>query len=193
MCDNGCCNIKWNACCEKKNECCTMVCNPCAPVMNDCLAKEIECIWKKTFCDAQILPVIGVPSCNKCVMTLTHTLGKCIPNIKINGLCVKSMLANNSFYSAEVSDCKWVNLYKGLIPNIAGKCGCKSSGEVYIEALVKLGISVENDNYNWKGACPELLAINSKAIGMNPCEFSKKQIAALKAVLEHFSINSCCC
>ena len=187
------CCFKKDPCCFKKDPCCCAQ-DPCCcePVMSDCLAKQIECIWKEAFCDAAILPVIGFPSCGCCVMTLTHTLGKCIPKLKINGLTSKSILANNAFYSAEVGCGKWLNLYQGIIPNIPGECGCKSSGEVYIEALVKLGISIDNDNYHWKGACPNMLAINSKAIGMNPIDFSKKQIAAIKAVLEHFTRVQCC-
>jgi len=159
--------------------------------MTDCLAKQIECLWKQAFCDATILPELGVPSCACGVMTLTHNLGKCVPKVKINGLTSLSILANNAFYSAEVSCGKWLNLYQIQIPDIPGKNGCKSSGEVYNEALVKLGISIEGDHYNWKGTCPHMLAINSKAIGMHPCEFTKKQIAAIKAVLEYFN-NSCC-
>lgn len=185
MCDN-CCTKKKPTCCIKS--CCVQTCcvQPCCePVMTDCLAEQIQCIWKEAFCDATILPVLGMPSCNNCVMTLTHTLGRCVPCIKINGLVSKSMLVNNCFYSAEVSCGKWMNFYKGLIPNVPGKCGCKSSGEIYIEALIGFGISVDNDNYNWKGACPELLAINSSAINMEPCDFSRKQICALQAVLNY--------
>jgi hypothetical protein len=172
-------------CCDKKDPCC------CEPVMTDCLAKKIECVWKQAFCDAKILPEIGWPSCNDCVMTLTHSLGKCAQKLKINGLCSNSILANNEFYSAEVSGCKWLNLYQIQIPDIAGKCGCKSSGEVYVEALVKLGISVDGNSYNWNGTCPHMLSIHSKAIGMDPLEFSKKQIAAIKATMEYFA-NNCC-
>jgi hypothetical protein len=157
--------------------------------MDDCLARKIECIWKQCFCDATLLPVLGVPSCSGGVMVLTHSLGKCNPKIKINGLCVKSILANNAFYSAEVSNCKWVNLYTIQLPDIPGKCGCKSSTEVYVEALAKMGISVAGDGYNWKGTCPHTLSISSQAIGMHPCDFSNKQIAALKAVAEYF--NGC--
>jgi hypothetical protein len=158
--------------------------------MTDCFAKQLECLWKKAFCDAIILPEIGYPSCANGVMTLTHNLGKCIPCLKIDGLTTGSILANNAFYSAEVSCCKWINLYRISLPDIPGVNGCKSSGEIYDEALVKLGISVEGDNYSWKGTCPHVLTINSKAIGMNPCEFSQKQIAAIKAVLDYFT---CCC
>jgi hypothetical protein len=183
MCDQ-CCFEKIETCCKKE------IC--CSPVMDDCLAKKILCIWKKAFCDAIILPVIGVPSCNRCVLTITHNLGKCVPKLKINGLTSRSILANNAFYSAEVSSGKWLNLYQIVLPDIPGKCGCKSSGEVYTEALVKFGISVDGNGYNWNGDCPNTLAINSKAIGMNPCEFSKKTIAAIKAVLENFCLETCC-
>lgn len=181
MCD--CSNCR----CEKRDPCDY----ECEPVMTDCLAKKIECLWKKAFCDATLLPVIGIPSCNKCVMTLTHTLGECVKKIKINGLTTKSILANNAFYSAEVSCGKWLNLYHVVIPNIPGNCGCKSSGEVYAEALIKLGISLESESYDWKGTCPNVLAVNSKSIGMHPIEFTKKQIAAVKAVIENF-LNKCC-
>jgi len=188
MC-NKCFVTKKNECCEPV--CCEPVCcEPvacCEPKMTDCLAKQIECIWKQAFCDATILPVIGIPTCAKGVMTLTHSMGKCTSNVKINGLTSLSILANNAFYSAEVSCGKWLNLYQIMIPNIPGSCGSKSSGEVYNEALVKLGISIEGDHYNWKGACPSKLAINSKAIGMDPCEFSKKQICAIKAMTEYFN------
>jgi hypothetical protein len=215
MCSKACCCEPKNFCCEKKeccgardccdrndnhdnrrgNECCgrnDCECNPCcAPVMTDCLAREIECIWKQAFCDSILIPCIGVPSTARCVMTLTHTMGKCAPKIRLNGLESRSPLVNNAFYSAEVSGGKWLNLYQVMIPDIPGKCGCKSSGEIYTEALVKLGISIEGDHYNWKGSCPFMLAINSKAIGMSPCDFSKKQIAALRAVSDHFS-KPCC-
>ena len=163
-------------------------CVPCSPCMNDCLARQIECIWKGLFCDATIIPTLGMPSCNGGVMVLTHQLGNCIPNQKINGLCVKSMLANNAYYSAEVSDCKWVNLYQALIPNVAGKCGCKSSNDVYTEALVKWGISIDSSELVWTGSCPGLLRVTSKAIGMDPSDFSRKQVAALRAVLCNYPL-----
>lgn len=183
-CDKDCCCSK-KKCFVEKIECCKkVIC--CDLVMDDCLAKKIECIWKDAFCDATILPVIGYPSCARGVMTLTHSLGKCIQKIKINGLRTMSLLANNAFYSAEVSCGKWLNLYQATIPDIAGKNGCKSSGEVYTEALVKFGISVDGDNDNWKGSCPSILFINSKAIGMHPIEFTKKQIAAIKAIIDNF-------
>lgn len=173
-----------------KNDCCPKDC--CGPVMTDCLAERIECLWKSAFCGAQILPCIGVPSNANCVMALTHPICEILPKLKINGLPVLSILANNAFYSAEVSCGRWVNLYSISLPNIPGCNGCKSSGEIYNEALIKLGISVEGDHYDWKGTCPCMVSINSKAIGMDPIEFSKKQIAAVKAIQEVFGANCCC-
>jgi len=210
---------------EKKN-----VCNcKCEPSITECLIKNVECIWKKAFCDAIIIPCINTPLfnsyangplnnfcnnpplCNSCgnaplcnpctnlcinpcpcVVTITHTLGNCVPRLTINGLLTNSPLANNAFYSFEVSCGKWLNLYEIQLPNIAGQCGCKSSGEVYTEALVKLGISIDGDGYKWKGSCPNTLVIFSKAIGMNPIDFSKKQITAIKTVIEYFLSKPCC-
>ncbi|BCS82918.1 hypothetical protein QLL95_gp1205 [Cotonvirus japonicus] len=194
-CPQPCCP---QPCCPPPNccpqPCCPPPCPPkcCPPCMDDCLARQIECLWKQEFCDAKLIPVIGIPSCSCGVMVLTHTLGKCISKLKINGLTSLSPLANNTFYSAEVSCCKWINLYQIQLPNIPGCNGCKSSGEIYTEALSKLGISIEGDGYKWKGSCPSTLSIHSKAIGMDPIEFTKKQIAAIKAVLDYFLCNKCC-
>ena len=192
--DDGCCGkkndccVRKNECCEKRNECCEKR-NECCPVMDDCLAKEIECLWKQCFCDATIVPCLGVPSQTCGVLWLTHTLGKCLSKSKINGLCVKSSLVRNAQYTAEVSDGQWVNLYSVRLPNIPGKCGCKSSTEVYVEALAKLCISVEGDTYGWKGECPNKITINSKSVGMLPVEFTKRQIAALKATIDYINCN----
>lgn len=177
-----------NRCCETKiNCCCKTVC--CTPVMDDCLAQQIECLWKQCFCDATIVPCLGVPSQTCGVMWLTHTLGKCLNDSKINGLCVRSPLVKNANYTAEVSNCQWVNLYEVILPNIPGKCGCKSTAEVYVEALIKLCISVDSITNDWLGQCQNKVQIRSKNIGMDPCTFTKKQIAALKATIEY--INSC--
>ncbi|AAV50984.1 hypothetical protein [Acanthamoeba castellanii mimivirus] len=174
---------------------CPNTCDPCCPpLVDDCLAKKLECLWRQCFCDARLIPEFGVPCQSDGVAVITHTLGRGLCNLKINGLKSQSILANNSFYSVEVSGCKWLNLYEIQLPDVPGKNGCKSSGEIYTEALVKLGISVEGDGYRWKGSQPYCLNIHSKAIGMHPIEFSKKQIAAIKAVLDYFFCdNKCCC
>lgn len=155
-----------------ETKCCESKC--CDKHIDDCLVKKIECLWKNVYCDAHIVP-------NHCdVLVLSHTATKC--KTKINGLTIKSPLVNNGYYSVEISDCNWVNLYEAVIPDIPGKCGCKSSGELYIDALVKLGLSVDNDNYHWKGTTPGLLFIRSKSIGLHPVDFSKKQIKALECI-----------
>lgn len=197
MCSKACC--KPDPCCQPDPCCnpCNPCCDPCCdvPKMTDCLATQIECIWKKSFCDAALLPKIGFPSCGNGVMTLTHRIDQCAPRIRINGLTSKSILVNNSFYSAEVSGCKWLNIYTISLPNVPGQCGCKSSAEVYTEALIKMGISIGSMTNLINGACPDTLSITSMAIGMNPCKFSQKQINAIKCVLKYIRCKSCdtCC
>lgn len=178
--------------CSKCNKCCDNSCKyECCPVMSDCLAKQIECAFKKVFPDAAILPCIGMPSNNKCVMTLTHSLCPCAPVIKINGLESNSLLVNNAFFSSEVSCGKWLNMYQINFPNVPGKCGCKSLSEIYTEAIVKMGISVEDQSTVFKGICPDIITISSQAIDMDPIEFVKKQLCALKSTLKQNS-RQCC-
>lgn len=184
----GCCKPSKTNCCVKTTYC-------CEPTMNDCLAKEIECIWKKCFCDAKLLPCIGYPSNANCVMTLTHSLGQCYPKLQINGLKTNSIIANNAFYSAEVSCGKWLNIYKINLPDVPGKCGCKSSGELYIELLSKMCISISSVSPALNGTCPAIISISSIGIGMEPKDFTNKQISAVKCVLEYINENNCntCC
>lgn len=182
-------------CSGGKSDCCGDsydYCNKrCGPEMTDCLADKVACIWKQAFCDAMIIPKLGVPSCSCGVMVLTHSLSKCQADLKINGLKTKSMLANNAMYSAEVTCDKWLNLYQITLPDIPGKNGCKSSIEIYTEALAKMCISIDSVSNAWTGASPASITVRSKAFCMDPCEFSKKQICAIKAVIENFSKNCC--
>lgn len=157
-------------------------------IVNDCLIKQIECLWKDAFKDATILPNDCFGSCHDNVLTLTHTTNPHLPAFSINGLKTYSPL-NNAFYSAEISCHQWINLYQISIPNKAGTEGCKSTTEIYTEALVKLGISVDNEYLPWKGSCPAMLRIGSKAIGMDPIQFSRKQIAAVKTILCYCAKN----
>ena len=177
-------------CCKKdiccKDNCCKDNCcrNDCCIEMTDCLAKKVECVWRKCYCNAMLLPEIGIPSCACGVMTLTVDVGKCIPKIRINGLRTRSILARNAWYSAEVDNNQWVNLFSIVIPDVAGSCGCKSSGEIYTDALADMGISIDGNGYNWGGSRPHMLSIKSKAVGMNPIEFSEKQMKAIQCVIE---------
>lgn len=160
-------------------------------VMNDAVANQIVAIWKGLFSDAMLLPVIGLPSNNNGVMTLTHTMQMPgmppPPPLTINGLPTKSPLGNNALFSSELSNGRWLNLYEIMIPDIAGANGALSSGEKYVAALEQSGISVGGDHYHWKGGrmlgqFP--LAIHSQTTsGMDPVEFSNKHIAALRYAL----------
>ena len=158
--------------------------SPASQGMTDQLAKQIEAEWKNSFPDASILPVIGYPSKGNGVMTLTHSMGNKMPKAKINGLTSLSPLANNALYSAELTGGKWLNLYEIMIPDITPGPGMKSSGEVYVETLAKLGILVQGDHYHWKAMDPFMLAIHSKGLNMHPIEFTRKQIQAIKAAMQ---------
>ena len=158
---------------------------PSVQGMTDDLAKRVEAEWKKAFPDAAILPVIGYPSKGNGVMTLTHSMGNQMPKMKINGLTSLSPLANNALYSAELTGGKWLNLYEIMIPDISPGNGAKSTGEIYVETLAKQGILVQGDHYHWKSSDPFMLAIHSKGLNMHPVEFTRRQIAALKEVMQN--------
>ena len=49
------------------------------------LAKKVETLWKESFPDAALFPVIGLPSNANGVLTLTHTDGSGML-MRINGL-----------------------------------------------------------------------------------------------------------
>jgi len=152
--------------------------------LDDRLALLILAEWQKSFPDAMIFPTIGFPSKSGGVLTLTHSFGKNnMPKLRINGLVSQSPLANNALYSTEITGGQWLNLYEVMIPDVPGKNGSKSSGEIYTETIIQSGISVEGDHYHWKGANPPMLAIHSKSIGMHPIEFAQKVSQALNFVM----------
>lgn len=109
-------------------------------VMNDQLARTVEQLWKDNFDEANLLPVVGVPSTGEGVMTLTHEMGG--PDMSINGQVSKSPLANYALYSAECSDNKYLNLYEVMIPDIPGKHGNFSTAEFYVNSLRDHGLDV---------------------------------------------------
>jgi hypothetical protein len=161
-------------------------------VITDKLARQIEKLWRNAFCDAKLLPVIGLPSNNHGVLTLTHTDGT-DKLLKINGLASKSILANNALYSVECSENKFLNLYEITIPDIPGCDGRLSTAEIYIIELASQGLSVSGVNFRWLGAYiydenreidRGVVSVYHQAIGMNPLEFSRKTIKALENTLE---------
>lgn len=161
---------------------------PLPRTMNDAIAEQVVGIWKASFPDATLLPVIGYPSNAKGVMTMTHTMGAAMPPLTVNGLASRSPLANNALFSSEVTDGKWINFYEIMIPDIPGRDGSPSSVQRYVNTASRLGlIDIAGDHYHWKGAqvmgyLP--LAIHTQTTGdMDPAEFSRRTIAALRAAM----------
>ena len=158
-----------------------------APItqMDDAAAAQVTNVWKSMFPDAAPLPGIGLPSQNKGVMTLTHTMGG--PPMTINGLPSGSPLANSALFSSEVSGGRWLNLYEIMLPDIPGVNGASSSVERYVETLVRNGVSTGGDHYHWKGArmmAMPVFAIHSQSTGlMDPIAFSAIHLAAIRNAL----------
>ena len=157
--------------------------------LTDCRAKKIEELWKKEFPDALILPTIGFPEvAGNCVMTLTHTLNTkcfCMDDLRVNGLRSKSILANNGFFTSEISKCQFLNIYQIQLPDIPGECGERSTVQYFIDKLTEYGIQVSASNYHLTGAGqPFILAVNSYNVGMCPEEFTCKTIKALNKTID---------
>lgn len=158
------------------------------PSFDDQAALQVLNVWKTMFPDAALLPVIGYPSNNKGVMTLTHTGNisgmPSMPPMTINGVSSASPLANNALYSAEPTPYGFLNLYETMLPDIPGKEGAPSLGSKYKNALQAQGIEVDGDHFHWAGG--QMMghfarAIHSKNQGMHPLEFSQRQLQAFMA------------
>lgn len=154
--------------------------------INDRLARNVERMWQRAFPSASLLPVIGYPSNNNNkVAVLTHMMDKNL--MKINGLTSRSPLANNALYSFECSRDKFINLYEIMIPDLPGRRGEKSTAQIYINALRDNGLDVAGVHFHWWGSqvFPQdrgVWAIHHQKVGMDPDEFSKRTIAAIKEV-----------
>lgn len=153
--------------------------------MNDVRAKKIVKIWKESFNDSILLPVIGLPSNANGVMTLTNTLGPM--KMIINGLESSSPLANNTLYSAEYVDGIPLNLFEVMIPDIPGKKGEPSTAAIYLRELNKRGLDVTSVHYHWDGGWMfendrGMIAIHHTSTQFSPEEFSKRTIKALQTV-----------
>lgn len=157
---------------------------PPPAVMNDSVADHVTATWKEAFPDATLLPVIGKPSNNHGVMTLTHTMGG--RPMTIDGLASRSPLANNALYSCEVTGGKYLNLYEIMLPDVPGQGGSPSSCQRYVRSASALGITIAGLHYHWPGANMDgrfPLALHTMAIGMDPVEFSRRTIASIRAAM----------
>ena len=175
------CSSSSSSCSEKTSpeHCCKV---------DDHLAKKIECLWKKYFCTAMLLPKVGYPSKSGGVGVLTHQ-SNLHHKMKFNKVPSKSPLANNALYSFECSKGVYINLYETMIVDIPGdaKCGELSTGEIYTKALSKYGLIVNGKHFHWDGASMVhgehgIFAIHHKSESLSPYEFSKKTIKALLKV-----------
>lgn len=154
------------------------------PSVNDQLARRVERVWKKAFPSASVFPELGVPSKNGGVLLLTHGMDG-MPPMKINGLVMKSPLANNALYSAEVTGGKYMNLYEIMIPDIPGRHGDLSTAQVYIKALQDLNLEVNGTHFHWNGATvfpndKNATAVHHSKADMHPMEFTIRTIMALE-------------
>ncbi len=155
--------------------------------IHDQYAKDVEKLWREHFCTAKLLPVVGYPDVACGVLTLTHSLDEGL--IKVNSLKSKAMLLNNGFYSAEVAEGKYLNLYRVTLEDIPGRCGKLSTVQIYINTLEKLCLDVAGVNVSFTGQSKHkrtrgLITVNHQNVGMDPCEFSRRTICALKKVLK---------
>ncbi len=156
-------------------------------LVDDNFALEVQGIWQAAFPDAALLPVIGYPSNSGGVGTLTHTMGTGML-MSINGLTSKSPLANNALYSFECTDSRYLNLYEIMMPDIPGENGEDSTAEIYVKLLYSYGLSVAGVHFHWWGSSMVpgntlVAAVHHQAIGMDPREFSRRTVQAIKEVM----------
>jgi hypothetical protein len=72
-----------------------------------------------------------------------------------------------------------------MLPDIPGKCGELSTTQIYVNALAKYGLDVNGFHFHWTGAKiydndHGVLAIHHTATGMDPIDFTRRTILAIK-------------
>jgi hypothetical protein len=118
-----------------------------------------------------LLPVIGLPSNNNKLAVLTHTMQG--PPMLVNGLPVKSPLANNALYSFECENGKFLHLYEIMLSDIPGVDGARSTVQVYANALHANGLDVAGVHWHFYGGVADprdrgVLAIHQQNVGLSP-------------------------
>ena len=159
-------------------------------VLDDNRAVGVINIWRQLFPDAAPLPGIGMPSQNKGVLTLTHTMampGMPKPSpMLINGLPSKSPLANNALSSHEVSNGRWLNLYEIMLPETPGSNGAPSTVQRYVDALSAQNVDVAGNHYHWSGGTMMgrfPIAVHSQSSTLDPATFAQAHVNAIKRAL----------
>lgn len=174
----------WNAGCHCGASC---GCGPgCQCGISDQTALAIQQMWQAAgISDAQLLPVIGMPSYAQGVLTLTCTLGLPV-QATINGLPTSSPLVANSLYSAEVTpEGPVLNLFEILIPDIvAPQPGQSSSAQGYVDQLAANGLNVCAVHFHQTGTKAfqndrGLVAVHHYSTTLSPEDFSQRTISAL--------------
>jgi hypothetical protein len=158
--------------------------------LSDATALQVEALWKAAFSDATLFPGIGLPSQDKGVLFLTHSL-QLGTLLKIDQLPSISPISNNSLYSAENINSKTFNIYEVLVPDIPGVNGGDSTGQVYIRALIANGLIPAGNHFHWTGQYffngevrdHNVAAIHHQQYNMDPVTFTNKTIAALKVLV----------
>lgn len=158
--------------------------------LDDMHALAIVNRWRQLFPDAAPLPGIGMPSQNKGVLTLTHTMtmpGLKAPPMLINGLPSNSPLANNALYSAEVTNGRWLNLYEIMLPEFPGVRGGPSAVQRYVNTLQAQGVDVAGNHYHWSGGTTMghfPIAVHSQSSNLEPMQFVQAHINAIHRAMQ---------
>lgn len=171
---------------------------PCT-TLTDADANRVAALWQATFTEAFLIPRIGIPSQDGGVLTLAHNLQRSPSEpemeLLINGLPSNSPLAEYALYSAECSEGKFINLYEVMLPELPGSNGTLSTTSAYVDALGRQGLQVAGFHFHWLGfktiiTDAGLHAIHHQSESLDPLEFSRRTIAALKEALDLILLRS---
>ena len=167
--------------------------------LTDADAARVVALWNATFTEAFLIPRIGIPSQDGGVITIAHNLQRSPSepemDLLINGLPSMSPLAEYALYSAECSNGRFINLYEVMLPELPGSNGTRSTTSIYVDALGRQGLQVAGFHFHWLGfktliTDAGLHAIHSQSEDLDPLEFSRRTIEALKEALDVILLRS---
>lgn len=163
--------------------------------ISDALANDVVLQWRSVFPDAMLLPVVGLPSSNNDKLAVLTHMGMEGPPMMVNGLSVKSPLANNALYSFECSANQFLHLYEIMLPDIVGPAGARSTVQIYVNALRDNGLDVAGLHWHFYGgvamtADRGVLAIHHQNVGLSPSNFTTATLAALQLTLNEIAARA---